>query len=199
MVTIRHERPSDVAAREALLDQSFGSARFAKTSERLREGRLPAEGLSFVATARGRLAGTVRLWHVSTGPGRPALLLGPLAVDPDRRGRGIGAALMARAIAEARRRGHRLILLVGDEAYYARFGFSVAAAAALTLPGPYERHRLLALPLHGDAGELDQAAGLVRPTGPRAPPARRGLGTPSSRKCRTGIPQKRVGARVTIS
>jgi predicted N-acetyltransferase YhbS len=169
MVAIRHERLSDIAAREALLDLSFGDARFAKASERLREGRLPAEGLSFAATDRVRLVGTVRLWHVSAGPGRPALLLGPLAVDPDRRGRGIGAALMARAVAEARRRGHRLILLVGDEPYYARFGFSAAAAAALTLPGPYERHRLLALPLHGDAGELDQAAGLVRPTGPRAP------------------------------
>ena len=78
MVTIRHERPSDIAAREALLNQCFGGARFTKASERLREGRLPAEGLSFVATDRGRLAGTVRLWHVSAGPGRPALLLGPL-------------------------------------------------------------------------------------------------------------------------
>src|ERR1700749_2275717 len=104
MVTIRHERASDIAAREALLDQSFGSARFAKTSERLREGRLPAEGLSFVATHRGRLAGTVRLGHLPAGPGRPALLLGPLAVRPDCRGQGIGVALMARAIAEARRR-----------------------------------------------------------------------------------------------
>jgi predicted N-acetyltransferase YhbS len=123
MVAIRHERLSDIAAREALLDQSFGNARFAKTCERLREGRLPAEGLSLVAIDHGRLAGTVRLWHVSAGPGRPALLLGPLAVRPDCRGRGIGAALMTRAITEARRRGHQEILLVGDEPYYSRFGF----------------------------------------------------------------------------
>ena len=134
MVTIRHERPSDIAAREALLNQCFGGARFTKASERLREGRLPE--LALVATDRGRLAGTVRLWHVSAGPGRPALLLGPLAVRPDCRGRGIGAALMAYAIAEARARGHPEILLVGDEPYYARFGFSAAATGALSLPGP---------------------------------------------------------------
>src|SRR5579871_4792731 len=113
MVTIRHERTAEIAAREALLDLAFGPARTAKPSERLREGRLPAEGLSFVATEHGRLIGTVRLWHVAAGPGRPALLLGPLAVDPDCRGRGIGAALMERAITEARRRGHREIFLVG--------------------------------------------------------------------------------------
>ena len=166
MVTIRHERPSDIAARDALLNQCFGGARFTKASERLREGRLPAEGLSFVATDRGRLAGTVRLWHVSAGPGRPALLLGPLAVRPDCRGRGIGAALMAYAIAEARARRHPEILLVGDEPYYARFGFSAAATGALSLPGPFERHRLLSLSL---AGERGTAAGLVRATGAPAP------------------------------
>src|SRR5271155_3872010 len=137
MVAIRHERPSDIAAREALLDQSFGNARFAKTCERLREGRLPAEGLSFVAIDRGCLAGTVRLWHVSAGPDRPALLLGPLAGRPDCRRRGVGAALSTRAIAEAHRRGPREILPVGDELYYARFGFSAAAAGALFLPGPF--------------------------------------------------------------
>jgi predicted N-acetyltransferase YhbS len=166
MVTIRPERPSDTAAREALLDLSFGDARSEKASERLREGRLPAEGLSLVATARGRLIGTVRLWHVSAGPGRPALLLGPLAVDPDCRNRGIGAALMARAIAEARRRGHHEILLVGDEPYYGRFGFSAAATGALALPGPFERQRLLSLSLAGETGE---GAGLIRATGAPAP------------------------------
>jgi predicted N-acetyltransferase YhbS len=171
MVPIRHERPTDVAAREALLDQSFGGARFAKTCERLREGRLPAEGLSLVATDRGRLVGTVRLWHVSAGPGRPALLLGPLAVRPDCRGQGIGAALMARAIDEARRRGHQEILLVGDAPYYARFGFSAEATGALSLPGPFERHRLLSLSLASPvlAGERGKAAGLVRATGTPAP------------------------------
>jgi predicted N-acetyltransferase YhbS len=88
---------------------------------------MPAAGLSLIAADDGRVVGTVRLWHISAGFDRPALLLGPLAVDPECRSRGIGAALMSRAISEARRRGHRIILLVGDEPYYARFGFSAAA------------------------------------------------------------------------
>jgi len=168
MVTIRHERAADIAAREALLDLCFGPARSAKTSERLREGRLPAEGLSFIATEHGRVVGTVRLWHVSAGPGRPALLLGPLGVDPGCRNRGVGAALMERAIAEARRRGHREIFLVGDAPYYARFGFSAAHTGRLTLPGPFQPDRLLGLALIPEAAAA-AAAGLVRPTGAVAP------------------------------
>src|SRR5436305_2144453 len=113
MATIRKELVKDIGAREALLDLCFGEARFAKASERLREGRLPADGLSFVATERGRMVGTVRLWHVNAGRGRPALLLGPLAVPPDFRSRGMGAALMRRALADAARLGHRAVRLGG--------------------------------------------------------------------------------------
>jgi predicted N-acetyltransferase YhbS len=181
---IRPERPSDIAAREVLLDLCFGGARSAKASERLREGRLPAEGLSFVATERGRLAGTVRLWHVTAGPGRPALLLGPLAVHPDCRNRGLGAALMVRAIEEARRRGHRTILLVGDEPYYARFGFSAAATGALSLPGPFERNRVLSLCL---AGGLDEAKGLIGATGTPAPRLAEGSGDAPARRRRARL------------
>src|SRR4029453_12196385 len=90
MVTIRHERTGEVAAREALLDLSYGPVRFAKASERLREGRLPE--LALVAAEGRRLVGTVRLWHVTAGPGRPALLLGPLAGAPDSRNCGIGSS-----------------------------------------------------------------------------------------------------------
>src|SRR5215510_13932996 len=103
MITIRHETPRDIAGREALLDEVFGEARFAKTSERLRDGRLPAAGLSFVACEDGRVIGTVRLWNVSAGPGRAALLLGPLAVTEPCRNRGIGARLVRRALEAARR------------------------------------------------------------------------------------------------
>lgn len=161
MVTFRHGRPCDAAAREALLDLCFGAARFAKTCERLRDGRLP--WIELVATERGRMIGTVRLWHISAGQGRPALMLGPLAVDPGHRNSGIGSALMERAIAAARRGGHREILLVGDAPYYGRFGFSAARTGQLQLPGPFEPSRLLSLALAPEAAIA--AAGPVRATG----------------------------------
>ena len=167
MVNIRHEKPPDIAAREALLDDAFGTGRKAKTAERLREGRLPADDLSFVAAERDRVVGTVRLWHVAPGRGRPALLLGPLAVAAADRGRGIGSALVRRALREARRLGHGAVLLVGDAPYYGRFGFSAEKTGALRLPGPYERHRLLACELV--PGALDGARGLVSATGPMVP------------------------------
>jgi predicted N-acetyltransferase YhbS len=163
MFTIQHETSFDCALREALLDDVLGEARFTKTSARLREYRLPAEGLSFVARARRRVVGSVQLWNVSAGPRRPALLLGPLAVASDCRNRGIGTALVRRASSEARERGHRVVLLVGDAAYYSRFGFASEKTQALWLPGPYERHRLLAVEL--SAGALDGAQGLVHATG----------------------------------
>src|SRR5665213_3961835 len=120
---IRAERASDVAAREALLDACFGEGRSLRTCQRLRDGRAPAEGLALSAVAEGRLVGTLRLWHVSAG-GVPALVLGPLAVDPSCRELGIGAALMRRALAAAKARGHGAVILLGDAPYYGRFGFS---------------------------------------------------------------------------
>jgi predicted N-acetyltransferase YhbS len=167
MITIRREHAGDVAAREALLDRVFGAARFEKASERLREGRLPAPGLAFVATEGKRLVGTVRLWNVNAGPAHPALLLGPLAVDACERGRGLGSALMEHALAEAERRGHGAVLLVGDAPYYGRFGFSAAATQALAMPGAYDRDRLLARELRPRA--LAGASGLIAPTGRGAP------------------------------
>ena len=108
----------------------------------------------------------MRLWPVSAG-GRSALLLGPLAVDPDCRKRGVGSALVQRALREAKRHGHGAVLLVGDAPYYARFGFSSEKTGALWLPGPYERHRLLGVELVPRA--LDGAHGLVRASGQPAP------------------------------
>jgi len=166
---IRAERASDVAAREALLDMCFGANRAARTCQRLRDGRAPAEGLAFTAVRKGKLVGTVRLWHVSAG-GKQALVLGPLAVDPSCRALGIGAALMNNALAAATARGHGAVLLLGDAAYYARFGFSAAMTAKLSLPGPFERERLLSLELRD--GALDGAFGMTVPTGVLAPEAR---------------------------
>ena len=167
MVTIREEKLSNALAREALLDEAYGADRFAKTSERLREGRLPAAGLSLVAIHQGRLVGTVRLWSVTAGPARAALLLGPLAVHPEHRNRGIGATLMRRLIARARLAGHHAILLVGDAAYYERFGFTDASTGELWMPGHFQRERLLALELR--SGALAGARGLIAATGQLEP------------------------------
>lgn len=143
------ETPDDIAAREALLDAAMGPKRKTKSSEKLRRGRRPSEGLAFVARdASGAVMGTVRLWDVTLGEGGPAaLLLGPLAVAPSLKSAGIGSALMRHAVAEAARLGHAAILLVGDAPYYGRFGFSAAKTGSLAMPGPYERHRLLAVEL----------------------------------------------------
>jgi len=159
---IRAERTSDVTAREALLDACFGENRHMRTCQRLRDGRAPAEGLALSAVRKGKLLGTVRLWHVSAG-GVPALMLGPLAVDSAHRELGVGAVLVAQALAAARVRGHRAVLLLGDAPYYGRFGFSAAKTGALTLPGAFEPERLLALEL--EEGALDDAWGMIVPTG----------------------------------
>jgi predicted N-acetyltransferase YhbS len=167
---IRAERASDVVAREALLDACFGANRHMRTCQRLRDGRAPAEGLAFSAVRqdgqKGRLVGTLRLWHVSAG-GWPALVLGPLAVDPSCRELGIGAALMDQALAAARARGHGAVILLGDAPYYVRFGFSAVKTGGLSLPGPFERDRLLGLELR--EGALDGAWGMIVPTGDGLP------------------------------
>ncbi|MER2534805.1 MAG: N-acetyltransferase [Rhizobiaceae bacterium] len=163
--TILAEDAGDIVARENLLDRAMGPNRRKKSSEKLRRGRRPSEGLAFSArNAEGRLVGTVRLWDVTAGAAdRRALLLGPLAVDPSLKSAGIGSALMRHAIAEATRLGHGAILLVGDAPYYARFGFSADKTARLSMPGPYERHRFVALELTD--GALDGASGVLQPAG----------------------------------
>ena len=166
---IRGEQASDAVAREALLDACFGVNRRLRTCQRLRDGRAPAEGLALSAVREGRLVGTVRLWHVSAG-GVAALVLGPLAVDPTCRKLGVGAALMKHALAAAKARGHGAVILLGDAPYYARFGFSGRKTGALSLPGPFERDRLLGLELR--EGALDGACGMIVPTGPAARPTR---------------------------
>jgi predicted N-acetyltransferase YhbS len=166
---IRAEKVSDVVAREALLDACFGENRHMRTCQRLRDGRTPAEGLAFSAVLDGHLVGTLRLWHVSAG-GRPALMLGPLAVDSTSRKLGVGTALMDHALAAAKARGYRAVILLGDAPYYTRFGFSAQKTGELSLPGPFERERLLALELV--EGALDGAWGMILATGAPVPKAR---------------------------
>lgn len=170
-VAVLAEQAFDVPAREALLDRAMGPGRKKKSSEKLRRGRRPARGLALVAkNADGALLGTVRLWNVRLGEdGAQALLLGPLAVEPSVKSAGIGSQLMRHALEAARQLDHGAILLVGDAPYYARFGFSAEKTGNLSMPGPYERERFLALELVD--GWLDGACGTLKASGGKEKPA----------------------------
>lgn len=177
LVAVREEIAAHVPARERLLDAAFGAERFAKTSETLRAGRLPARGLSLSAIHNGELVGTVRLWRIDAG-GVSALLLGPLAVADSHRSLGVGGVLMREAIARASAFGHSAIILVGDAPYYARFGFSAELTSGLDMPGPVDRARFLALELA--PGALAGAKGMIAATGAKAPRSR--VKTPAGRR-----------------
>jgi predicted N-acetyltransferase YhbS len=155
------ERAQDARLVEGLIDRAFGPGRFAKTAERLREGRTPDLDLSFVAWSDGGVVGCVRQWPILIGD-TPALLLGPIAVEQDRRREGLGASLIHRACEAARDAGCAAILLVGDPPLFGPFGFTAAAARRVVLPGPVDPRRLLALPLGSAAGELSGPVRAVR-------------------------------------
>ncbi|HEY2706697.1 MAG TPA: N-acetyltransferase [Caulobacteraceae bacterium] len=142
------ERPQDAAAIEALVLRAFGPGRYAKAAERLREGRTPLLGLSFVAWDGGELVGSVQLWSVAVGD-TPAILLGPIVVDPDYRSHGLGAALVERCCAVAADAGHALIVLVGDVPFFGPLGF--AMAPGVVMPGPVDQRRVLVRALSGEA------------------------------------------------
>lgn len=143
---IRPECAEDAPLVEHLNAVSFGPGRFAKSAYRLREGVDPVAGLSFVAVDANDLLGSIRFWPVAIGM-ESSLLLGPLAVQPDLRGRGIGIALMKHAIAEARAQNYPSIILIGDEPYYVRVGFARLAPGRIKFPGPVDQARVLGLSL----------------------------------------------------
>jgi predicted N-acetyltransferase YhbS len=157
--TIRPEAASDAAAIEALNEASFGPGRFAKSAYRLREGVAPVAALGLVAVGDGALLGSVRFWPISVG-GHQELLLGPLAVRGDQRGKGIGVALMQAGIERAKQGAWRGILLVGDEPYYAKVGFSRLPPNRVSFPGPVDQNRILGLSLKG--GEMLSLTGQIR-------------------------------------
>lgn len=163
MIHIEPEPPGVACSREALLDEVFGPARLSKTAERLREGRLPAGGLSFVAIDAGKLVGTIRFWQLQIGGELDALLLGPVAVARSHGRQGIGSALIRGGLVAAERLTHKAVLLVGDEPYYRHFGFRADLTTRMSLPGPVDRSRFLARELY--PGALQRASGLVLPAG----------------------------------
>lgn len=162
-ITVEAALAADHAATENLLDLTFGLSRWAKTSYRLREGNVAIAELSLVTRDPGLgLTGAISFWPLKIGQaGTDALLLGPLAVHPDRQNIGIGRALMKAGLDKAKARGHRLVILVGDEPYYARVGFKRVPDDQLEMPGPVDPDRLLYLELA--EGVLAEAHGLVLP------------------------------------
>jgi predicted N-acetyltransferase YhbS len=159
-VIILTEAAEDADDIERLLERTFGPGRYAKTAYRIREGVSHRLDLSFTARIGTLLVGSVRLSPIRIGE-TPALLLGPLTVEPPFRERGIGQALMERALGQARTKGHRLVVLVGDEPYYAKVGFRPVPKGQVAMPGPVDPARLLVAELV--EGAFAGVAGRVRP------------------------------------
>lgn len=157
---IQCESIHDRHAIDGLLDEAFGLGRRTKTAYRLREGSQPVEQLCLTARVGGLLVGSIQFWPLTIGGHTPALLLGPLAVSEKVRGKGCGLALMREGLDRAAKLGHELVILVGDEPYYARAGFIRVPDDQLIMPGYVDPERLLAKELR--AGALKQAHGLVR-------------------------------------
>jgi predicted N-acetyltransferase YhbS len=156
---IRMESTADAEPIERLHERAFGPGRFARTAFRLRESTQHIMDLSFTALVGTLIVGSVRMIPVHAGS-LPALVLGPLTVEPAFMNRGIGRALIEQSLKAAKAHMHQLVLLVGDEPYYGRFGFERVPLGQLTLPGPVDPRRLLAFSLEAQA--LQQAQGSVR-------------------------------------
>jgi predicted N-acetyltransferase YhbS len=159
-LTILPETADDAAAVERLHERTFGPGRYARTAFRIREGRGHLLELSFTARIGTLLVGSVRLTPICIAT-TPALLLGPLTVEPPFRERGVGTTLIERALKEAKAKKHKLVLLVGDEPYYAKSGFKRIKKGQVKMPGPVDPARLLVAELA--PGAFEGVSGLIRP------------------------------------
>ena len=159
-LTILPETADDVLAIERLHERTFGPGRFARTAFRIREGRGHRLELSFTARIGTLLVGSVRLTPIRIGDAA-ALLLGPLTVEPPFRERGVGSALIERALKDAKAKGHKLVVLVGDEPFYAKNGFKRIPKGRARMPGPVDPARLLVAELA--AAAFEGVSGTIRP------------------------------------
>lgn len=159
-LAIQPEALSDALAIERLHERTFGPGRYARSAYRIREGRGHLLDLSFTARIGTLMVGSIRLTPICIGE-TPALLLGPLTVEPPFRSRGVGSMLMARSLKDAKAKGHRLVLLVGDEPYYGKAGFKRIPKGQVKMPGPVNPARLLVNELV--PGAFDGVAGMIRP------------------------------------
>ena len=159
-LTILAETADDALAIERLHERTFGPGRFARSAFRIREGRGHLLALSFTARIGTLLVSSVRLTPICIGE-TPALLLGPLTVEPPFRSHGVGTALIKRALGEAKAKGHKLVVLVGDEPYYGKMGFKRIPKGQVKFPGPVDPARLLLAELVPSA--FDGVSGMIRP------------------------------------
>jgi predicted N-acetyltransferase YhbS len=153
------QTPADAPAIEKLEERAFGPGRYARTAYRLREGVEADLALSFVAHVGTLLVGANRMTSILIDQ-TPALLLGPLTVEPAFRSQGLGEALVKKSLDAAREAGHALVLLVGDLDYYARLGFSRVPLGQIAMPGPVDPQRLLYCELR--AGAFETTRGRMR-------------------------------------
>lgn len=158
--TIKPESPADLAVLEKLCQRAFGPGRFARTAYRVRERTEPDVRLSFAAWCDGRAVGSIRFTPLKIGSESGALLLGPLAVDPEFAGQGCGRALIEQGLKAARAAHYTLVLLVGDFSYFGKTGFIVVPPGQISFPGPVDPARILAAEL--EEGALKGFSGLVR-------------------------------------
>ena len=159
-LSILPEKPNDADAIERLHERTFGPGRFVLSAYRIREHVDHLLDLSFTARIGTLLVGSVRQLPICIGD-TPALMLGPLTVEPPFRKRGVGRALLDHALADAKKAGHRLVILVGDEPYYGRVGFKVVPKGRVTMPGPVDYSRVLVAELV--EGAFDGVSGTIRP------------------------------------
>ena len=159
-ISIRSARHEDLHAIADTHRRALGPGRFALTAYRVREGTPPISDYCQVAECDNKLLAAVRFTQVSIGGQHGALLLGPLAVDPDYLNKGFGRALIDAGIATARKSGVQLVVLVGDSSYYGRLGFLPVPPGQIEFPGPVNPARILAMEL--SAGALTKFSGALR-------------------------------------
>jgi predicted N-acetyltransferase YhbS len=159
-LTILPETLGDALAIERLHERTFGPGRFARSAFRIREGRGHTLDLSYTARIGTLMVGSIRLTPICIGD-TPALLLGPLTVEPPFRSHGVGSRLIERALKDAKAKGYKLVVLVGDEPFYAKAGFKRISKGLVKMPGPVDPARLLVNELV--AGAFDGVAGMIRP------------------------------------
>ncbi|MBT5433331.1 MAG: N-acetyltransferase [Alphaproteobacteria bacterium] len=161
MFSIIEERASDHETVVKLARLSLGNRFTDSPAARMRAGTTPVPGLSMIVLENDKLVGTIRYWPILIGAGTKAIQLGPVAIEPDHRGRGFSRILIRYSLERAQALGHRIAVLIGNPALYGRYGFEPALPRDIVLPETEDRDRLQVMALA--PGALDGLSGAIRP------------------------------------